>query len=213
LLDGCSSYASDTVVIIHDVSCVPLSKSLLQFTGSLFKNDAQLQWRIASNSYLKGVTLQRSTDGKTFEDVYSTDAGTGSENYRYTDKIAALPAPQLYYRLVLQSPSGQITYSQVVRLQRGEAASHAVLYPNPAISAVQVSFYNAAAGTVAVTVRNVSGAEVYASKQTFSKGHALLTIDAVRNWAPGLYLVGVTTGGNTEWLKCMVETKALNAQK
>jgi hypothetical protein len=213
LLDGCSSYASDTVVIIHDVSCVPLSKSLLQFTGSLFKNDAQLQWRIASNSYLKGVTLQRSTDGKTFEDVYSTDAGTGSENYRYTDKIAALPAPQLYYRLVLQSPAGQITYSQVVRLQRGEAGSHAVLYPNPATSAVQVSFYNAAAGPVTVTVRNVSGAEVYAVKQTFSKGHALLTIDAVRNWAPGLYLVGITTGGTTEWLKCMVETKALNAQK
>jgi hypothetical protein len=86
-----------------------------------------------------------------------------------------------------------------------------MLYPNPAATAVQLSLYNENSGTALITVRNASGAVVYASTQTFSKGHTLVSIDAVRTWQPGLYVIGIAQNGQTEWLKLLVSPKESSA--
>jgi hypothetical protein len=207
LLDGCSAYASDTVVIVHDASCKPMEQSALGFTGVLFKQEARLQWRTTEAQFLKTITIQRSFDGKSFQNIHTLDVASPAERHQYADALQAMTAPAVYYRLALRSSTGALKYSPVVRLEPDAAGTAATLYPNPAATTVQLSFYNEIAGSSRITVRNASGTEVYHTTQSFSKGHALVTITTLANWAPGLYIVGISAGGKTEWLKLMINPK------
>jgi hypothetical protein len=209
LLDGCSSYASDTVVITHDLSCTPLDQGIRNFAGTLHQNEARLKWRIATDAQVQRITVQRSFDGKTFQNIHTLDTGAAAMD-RYTDVLKTIQTPQLYYRLLVLNTAGQVKYTPVVRLQPS-AQRGAMLYPNPAATVVQLSLYNENSGTALITVRNASGAVVYASTQTFSKGHTLVSIDAVRTWRPGLYVIGIAQNGQTEWLKLLVSPKESSA--
>jgi hypothetical protein len=207
LLDGCSAYASDTVVITHDANCSTLDRSLLSFTGTLRQREARLRWRTTLDAPVNNISLQRSFDGTTFQDIYTQVGPAATENYQYNDVLHAINAPVLYYRLAIRGSAGELKFSPVVRLQPDAVKIGAALYPNPATETAQLSLYNESGGTVIITVRNVSGAVVYTKKQTFSKGHTVITIDAVRHWLPGLYMIGITESGKTEWLKLVVNSK------
>jgi hypothetical protein len=206
LLDGCSSYASDTVVIWQDVTCKPLDRSLLDFNGTLVRNEARLRWLVSENKYSRDFTVQRSTDGKTFQNIH-TVARANTERYNFTDAVESLQVPQLYYRLAMRSTTGMVSYSPVVRLQPAGTQHSAALYPNPATETVQLAVSEPAGTQALIEVFNAAGTKLYATRQTFSKGHATVTIDAVRNWAPGIYLVRVETSSHTSWLKLVIAPK------
>ena len=212
LLDGCGSYASDTVVIVHDATCTPLTRNLLDFSGALYQKEARLRWVVSGDKYLKDFIVQRSADGKTFQNVHTVAASAGTERYSYIDTVGA-KAVQLYYRLAMRNTSGTVAYSTVIRLQPDVRKQSAALYPNPATTSVQLSLFETSGDAAVITVLNAAGATMYTTKQALSNGDASVTITDVRSWAPGLYMVRITTAGKTEWLKLVIATKAPGRMK
>ncbi|MER3469756.1 MAG: hypothetical protein C4330_00045 [Chitinophagaceae bacterium] len=66
LLDGCGSFAVDTVFVRFDSTCWVLGNNVINFRGALNKNKALLNWTSVNNNNLSSFILERSKDGINF---------------------------------------------------------------------------------------------------------------------------------------------------
>ncbi|MGV3657816.1 MAG: T9SS type A sorting domain-containing protein, partial [Chitinophagaceae bacterium] len=202
LLDGCSSQSTDTVVITHDATCVPMQNGATGFRGQLVQQQARLYWN-ADAKEGSSFILQRSTDGKNFGNVAVVAAGN-STSYSYPDDIQQITHPFIYYRLVTRSASGQVQYSTIIRLQKSAASPTALVYPNPATTQLQVHLPAERSKKVTLTVYTVGGSQVHTAAYSLAKGANTITIEEVARWQPGLYLLAINDENNQQWLKFMV---------
>lgn len=118
----------------------PLPIELLQFTALLNKNkEVDLKWTTASEINNDYFTVERSTDGKTFEAIGVLD-GAGNSSamlaYSLTDKNPIKGIS--FYRLMQTDFNGDYSYSQIETIKLLEEGSIAI-YPNPANQSILVS--------------------------------------------------------------------------
>lgn len=102
---------------------------------------AKIHWTTENESDLTHHTLMRSADGQVWEtlDVQAAKNTAGPNHYSYTDQHAKLGLN--YYRIVTTSQDGQESYSNIVEAQfADEGKIKVVVYPNPAIDRLWVSF-------------------------------------------------------------------------
>ena len=201
LLDGCSSQSTDTVIITHDAACVPMRNGASGFRGQMVQQQARLQW--AADLQQASFILQRSIDGKTFENITVLQSGN-SNSYTYNDDVQQIAQPYLYYRLVTKNAAGQTAYSPIVRLQKTPQQAEAMVYPNPASSYVQVHIPAAQSKKVTLNVYTVGGSLVHTDGYNLSKGANTVTISNIGRWQPGIYLLSINDENNIQWLKFIV---------
>lgn len=210
LMDGCSAYASDTVTIVFDGSCSPLSNTILNFTGSRVQGQTQLKWTTAENNLTKYFVLQRSMDGQQFENVATlgvVDPEITSKSYTYKETIEPKSSTYIFYRLFIKGKDGKASYSRVIKLRTILEDGAVTLYPNPADKSVQIAIQSEKAKEVVVDIYDASGKKVYQSKRSLTKGVNVITIDETANWQSGIYLVSFSSEGSIQW-KRLVVTKS-----
>jgi hypothetical protein len=208
LMDGCSAYASDTVTIVFDAVCAPLSSSLLNFSGSLIQRQAQLKWTTAENNLTERFVLQRSTDGQQFENVASiavTNPEQATQQYTITQTIDASLPPVVYYRLYMIGKDNRAYYSRVVMLNVHPEKGSVKLYPNPASNFVQVYIQSERSKKAGIAIYDVSGKKVYTSAHALAKGMNVFTVPNISTWQSGMYLVRVDSETGAQWQKLFVE--------
>jgi hypothetical protein len=148
--DVCSAY---TVTL---TSSAPLPVELVSFTAQAQDHAVQLDWAMASETTNAYFAIERSLDGRTFEQVGQV-AGHGRSTqprqYQYTD-AAPVRAALGYYRLRQVDTDGTSAYSPV----RTVAYKTETLgfFPNPTTGLT--SFSSPVATTL--TVRNALGSPV-----------------------------------------------------
>lgn len=109
----------------------PLPVELVDFTAEAIMDQVQLNWTTASELNNDFFTVQRSANGKEFQNLgVVKGAGTKptSTNYQFMDE-----APETgtsYYRLKQTDVDGTSTYSPVVLVDMNSTASFSI-YPNP----------------------------------------------------------------------------------
>ena len=117
------------------------------FTGQLNNgaHKVNLNWTTSSEMNASHFVVQRSTDGKNFDDqgiVFSQEGNSNSDRlYSFTDDISALNAGIVYYRLNMIDIDGNSKYSTivVVRVASDREDTKLIVYPNPATSAVNIT--------------------------------------------------------------------------
>jgi hypothetical protein len=81
-------------------------------------NQAQLKWQATNAVDFDHYTIERSTDGQTFQPIHTTPGITGNgaqiQSYSYTDDVAFNGT--VYYRLLMVDRDGAINYSNLVSL-------------------------------------------------------------------------------------------------
>ncbi len=108
---------------------------LTSFNSSAGNNAVNLSWTTATETNNKGFGIERSTDRKDWIEVgFVGGNGTTTEPqvYSYTDKLAGITAPRLYYRLKQVDFDGSYEYSDISTAEI--APSSFTLeqnYPNP----------------------------------------------------------------------------------
>ena len=111
----------------------PLPVQWIDFQVNKKEERVLLDWSVAFEHNNLGFGIERSVNGRDFEDIYFV-AGKGDSdvptNYAYTDDNAP-SATALYYRLRQEDRDGQVSYS-VVRTVSGVMPIEVLLYPNPA---------------------------------------------------------------------------------
>jgi hypothetical protein len=140
----------------------PLPVKILSIAAKPIDNKwIQVDWQTAAEINNEGFEVQRSTDGKHFEDIgWVAGAGNSSEtiSYTFTDNKVQ-PGIRYYYRLLQRDYDKNFEYSPVVSAQLKESAvvKWMQLLPNPASAAGSVVVNTASETVATLTVSDIKG--------------------------------------------------------
>lgn len=195
LLDGCTPFASDTVVITWDSNCVPMENNLTSFSGDIFKTNARLSWSTKANNETSYFDVQRSLDGinyQTIGRVHAVYSENSEGNYGYTDDISNFKSAFVFYRLKVVSPADGENFSGIARLGLPTRAGEMNLFPNPVKDQLQISFSSTKKEEASLVVYDFTGALVHSRSVILQNGQNLLQYDA-RQWKQGAYILEIRT--------------------
>ena len=187
IVPSASSSGTATVsglAMIDMGSTTVLPFELVSFTGKNTEGGNKLTWTTASEKNNAGFEIQRSLDGKTFENigfVKGIGSATTPSNYNFTDAAAT---GATYYRLRQLDFNGKAALSNIVAIEPNVKASTGLkVYPNPS-NGSQI-LLELTANTEGVIVTNAMGQTVFQQK---TKRQSILQLN-INDWANGLYFV------------------------
>ena len=161
LQDGCSTYATDTVVITFDSTCSLLETNLTNFKGQVSDNNVQLDWTATQNKDVLNFVVERSTDGVSFTSVAKIDARSPeifNVTYKATDDVHQLPSSIVYYRLKVTDKNGRVKYSKAISLsliETGQAGF--AIVPNPVRDVMQINISSDRNNKVQLFIYDLNG--------------------------------------------------------
>lgn len=211
LLDGCSSFASDTVIITYDATCIPMSHRVSGLAGRIRNRTAALSWTTAANAETMAFEVQRSNDGMHFvtAGTVRTDELNNGGYYRYGDDLGGWPSHEVYYRLKVRMNNGAVLFTPVIRLMTDGEVSDLQIYPNPVQDVLQLSLTTERGGELALGIYDRMGNLVRQVKATGMPGLNRLQVP-VPGLPEGAYFLQVQQGGQRTWRKFAVARSALN---
>jgi hypothetical protein len=173
------------------MSAAPLPVELISFTASVLDHkDVRLQWQTASEVNNDYFIVERSADGKTWEEVTKVK-GQGNSNvmssYSATDKEAY--AGISYYRLKQTDFNGHYEYS-AIRTVKVNSSGNVLIYPNPATDEIMLKANDAELQHLVII--NQLGQEVTGRAHVKERNATALLLD-ISELPSGLYLVKTAT--------------------
>lgn len=190
-------------------SSIALPIELLFFTARpLNATDAKLDWETASELNSSHFEVERSTDGKNWQQVGKVAAaGFSQQNHSYSliDEKVFEPGESslsvFYYRLKMLDLDGSFTYSKVreVHFERAGGLVVGELFPNPAERghvAFQLPLYTEQEASLRLTVFDVRGSVVGLFETDLAAGEQLAGFD-LGQLAAGVYHIRVLVNGET----------------
>jgi len=178
-----------------EIQCEKLPVELISYTGEVKTDGNLLKWATASEIENDYFTLEVSTNGSQFSQIH-TEAGNGTVStpsyYSYLDRDAA--AGTSYYRLSQTDFDGTTVIVGVVELTRGEAILSIIdIYPNPAVSNVNIGYTVATDTEAVLTVHDVAGRLLISYAELAQAGINNTTLD-VEELSDGIYFMTIKTG-------------------
>ncbi len=175
----------------------PLGLTLLNFTGKMEGSQVLLNWATVNEVATSHFDIERAVNNGTFMKIGAVQAqGTSAGNhlYRHIDPRPALGAN--LYRLKMVDQDGKFTYSQIVSIRSTDIARNEVreVYPNPAVSSINVKLLSAAATSTDVSVFSVSGALMGQQQVDLKEGVQVISLP-VGHLAQGMYYIRFSTPG------------------
>lgn len=187
------------------INATALPVELASFTVTLESKKILLQWNTQSERNNDYFSIERSTDGRTFEaigQVKGNGNSTSLQSYRYTD---LQPKAGLnYYRLQQVDYDGKATYSEVISVTIGKRTGQAVLSPNPSNGLTRLTYNASTEGSLAIIVRDLSGRTVLQQTQDVAAGENTLSLNG-STLAKGTYLVEISTNDDTQVQKLVIQ--------
>jgi len=197
-----------------DKSATPLPIVLIDFTASLVDNtQVMLEWTTSSEVNNDFFTVERSTNGLTFEAIAEVPgAGTSNRTMDYESYDDAPLDGVSYYRLKQTDFDGKFEYFKIVavNLERNEDGSCVLkVFPNPCIGQCTVDLseckHNENA-EIKVEMIDAAGRLVYSNVPYRDfEGSFQFNIDTSNNLKPGVYIVRGTGGSEAYHSKVIVK--------
>lgn len=163
-------------VLAKNVFATPLPVKLTKFTGSYANATIALQWTAECTDLNTSFTLQRSSDGRNFENISVLKAkGLRSNLYEFADRQSS-PGKN-YYRLQISETSSSVMSNVILVKNPQEGLQVKGLHPNPASQpALEAELVAAQNYSGSVTVFNTAGMSFYRKETSFEKGLGKLII-------------------------------------
>jgi hypothetical protein len=167
-----------------------LDINLLSFNGLRKNNTTVLTWQTATEKNNAGFTIERSTDGYSFEPigfVKGSNNSTTAKSYDFTDE-GPLSIETNYYRLAWENESGKTANSKIIAVQTSENKAQIIAYPNPVHDVLTVKLPDFKSTSI-VELTNAQGQIVATVENNARLNVAHLTA--------GVYFLRATFDGNT----------------
>jgi len=153
----------------------------------------QLQWNVPAAADAAGYTVERSTDGASFEQIAKQKAENGRTAYYFTDADAA--ASLIFYRIKSIDNAGETNYTNMLMVkQQNDFAYSSSFYPNPAGNNITIS--SNAPGNKHYEIVDPQGKLVAAN--SFTDNAVTVSIASLQQ---GLYFVHITGEGYSTYLQ------------
>ncbi len=167
--------------------------TLKVFNGYAKESSNQLYWSSVTETGTDFFVLERSSDGKNFDD-YAKVAASGYSNstkdYTYLDEAVA--NKDWYYRLRMVDVTGEFTYSKIIKITRNGEKNPLKVYPNPATDLIVVTHDKTQ--NALLNIYNVQGQLVHTERVNPSAVATEVNINSLSN---GFYSVVITDDNNT----------------
>jgi hypothetical protein len=187
------------------ISNVPLPLELLSFSLETKQNSIQLNWTSLNEISFSGYELQRSTNGKDFEDI-NWQLGIGGKNvqlYSYDD-VSVQKNVLYYYRLKMIDDQDLFEYSNVLSgIIHGDDSDFRI-YPNPASDLFTLEVFTPKDRAQIIIYDNL-GKEV-SSYNIDDEGMNKLTLSS-GNFSKGVYQVILRRNNEVSQVKQLVIVK------
>jgi hypothetical protein len=206
LSSGCSTYATDTMVIAYDAGCSLLDNNLLDFRGTAASSLVQLNWTIDRSKSIQHFEVQQSADGIHFTAAGTVPAGS-STVYHLTHDVSEMATSYVYYRLKITGADGYVRYSKIIRLALHENGKPGVsLMPNPVKESMQVNITSSVDQSMQLFIYDLTGKLMRTMRTTIQKGNSAISLTGFGDWPKGVYPVKVLLGKEL-FVEKMVLTK------
>lgn len=162
--------------------------NLIDFSGTVKETGNLLQWTSASETNCDHYTLYHSTDGKDFRPINTTQGAGNSTVTRHYQYLHPTQAELSYYRLDETDYDGTSTPLGTVVLRRAAHDLPAVaVYPNPAQTVLQVSYYATEADAAVLKVYDITGKLLYLQNETAQANTENAYQITVADYPTGIY--------------------------
>jgi hypothetical protein len=182
-----------------EASSASLPVAGVNLTAVLNSNDVLLKWKTETEINSSHFEIERSTDGRNFS-MIGTKAATGNSvtTINYDQPDPGMNGSIYYYRLKLVDTDGRSVYSNIAMVRKPGNIKSVRLFPNPAVSQVNLEFSNAK-GSYVINVYNQTGQEVISQKNTITNGVQYVTINR-NSLAGGSYFIRIRNTENAALL-------------
>jgi hypothetical protein len=163
-----------------------------------------LNWTHQTDILVKHYTIQRSEDGRNWDDIGNVNGGNNSikKDYSYTDGEAL--SNNQFYRIQVIYETNRNEYSAILSVNTHGNAQAMKLSPNPARNSTNISVSSAGKSDAIVTILDYAGKTVLQSKFVLSKGNNILAIQGLDILNKGIYVVRLKTNEKTETSKLVI---------
>jgi hypothetical protein len=192
-------------VMSSTVSVLPLK--LLAFSAALNDAGVLLSWKTEDEENVSHFSLERSTNGSTFEAIATIKAiGHVNSVAKYSFNDTKIPASTTYYRLRMVDVDGKYVYSNALVVRPAHASGVSVsLYPNPVHSDATVFVQSDIAGIATIRVMNMQGATLMTQKNAVVRGENAISLNKQPALSAGVYSLQVSVNGNTYVTRMLVQ--------
>jgi Secretion system C-terminal sorting domain len=170
---------------------------------------ATLNWTSVYESNMKGYEIERSSNGSFFENIGFTGAKNQlgvTQNYQFSNNIAALSANIIYYRLRMVDLDGKNKYSNVVTVRKDKAGTSGIaISPNPTANVAQLRLDAVKNGTASITVTDATGRVVLTQTALIAVGSNNISINNLYKLSEGIYNIRVSTGDEVYTERLMIK--------
>lgn len=176
--------------LIVEQNANALATNLLTFQAQATKTIAnQLQWEATNETSQTTYAIQRSTTGETdWETIGQLAAQPNTPQIQYYEWLDRKPFLQTYYRLLTTEADGNQTISPTVLVQRETTEQQWLVYPNPVIDQLQMSYIAKQEEVAQLQIINPIGAIVHQQQLQLTTGANYPTIN-VSHLSSGVYFI------------------------
>ncbi|MDB5246247.1 MAG: type sorting protein [Segetibacter sp.] len=179
------------------VNSTRVSAQLANFEAKQKGNRVQLLWTALSESNMNFHEIQKSSNGSSFSAIGTVPAQNNAAPYGYTFTDATPVAGDNYYRLRSVDKRGDVTFSNILRVDNGFRRNDLVVLPNPVTNGVMnLQLSNFSSGKYNISLYSNAGQKIFARSMNFSDGSSTETINLPTNISRGTYFLQVTDGLN-----------------
>jgi hypothetical protein len=164
-----------------------------------------LNWTHQTDYLVKYYSVQKSIDGRNWEDIGKVTGGNNSikKEYSFTEPEAI--SSKHYYRLQVNYENTRKEYSAIVSVSINNTTINALkVSPNPASTATNLSVSSSGKTEALVTVFDYTGKSVFESKYSLFKGNNTLTIQGLDKLNKGIYIISIKSNEKTETTKLVI---------
>ena len=181
----------------------PLPVNWIEFIAFKSTNGVNLQWKVNGQENIKDYSIEKSIDGRKWNEIAKLQAksGQGNLNYDYVDNNQQ--AEKLYYRIKANDLNGQITYS-LIRVVNGYNQFKVIVYPNPFVGDLRIQVPAGANQKIELRISDEQGKLVY--NKEHSVNNSSINISGLSGLKTGNYILQlISDSGESLWVQQLMK--------
>jgi hypothetical protein len=195
----------DSVKVVANFAPV-LPLNLANFKVAQRTNAVDLSWTAFNESSMLRHDIERSSNGSAFTSIGSVAAQNNRTSYSYNYLDATPTQGPNYYRLRSVSNTGEVSYSNILRINLGAGRTDLAILSNPVIGrVVNLQLSNFERGQYAINIFNNVGQKVFTQSMNLSGGSSTEIVNLPSGITRGNYFLQFTNGSTNITRQMLVQ--------
>jgi hypothetical protein len=195
----------DSVKIVANfANTLPLNLS--NFKVAERTNAVNLSWTAFNETNMVRHDIERSSNGSSFTSIGSVAAQNNRTSYNYNYLDATPTQGTNYYRLRSVSNTGEVSYSNILRINLGARKTDLAILSNPVVGRnVNLQLSNFNRGQYAINVFNNVGQKVFTQSMNLTGGSSTEIVSLPSGITRGNYFLQFTNGSTNITRQMLVQ--------